>query len=193
MSTADANPADKPRRRFRLRFSLKAILILFTAACLWLGFKIARERRADALASRADSIAATILASCSEAPAGTKLIRRSGHPSLAGEAHAVQRYEKSKELLAGDEICRVLIPRVELDVGEALQSESIRDLGDRLLAHYEADLPKLGLRRLPEWAVWVSDRANVDTTVYVQVRVDADTESAFVQIMCVDRAQISYW
>jgi hypothetical protein len=193
MATNTATTDDTARRRLRLRFSLKALLILVTLACGWLGLRIARERRAESLAARTDALRVTIKTNCDLTPEATRLIRKTGLPVLTADTPVSKRTWKSDLLLAGEELCTVIVPKLELDVSEALETESVASLGNRLVRHYEAGLAELGLRRVPNWAVWVSDRANVDTTVYIQVQVDREIKAARVQILCVDRTSTSLW
>jgi len=61
---------DLPRRR-RLRFGLKTLFIVVTALCLWLGYHVVRERRADEILARHDAVLAALVKQIATAPAQT--------------------------------------------------------------------------------------------------------------------------
>jgi hypothetical protein len=75
----DALEGDRPSvklNRPRFRFGLKTMLVLVALACVWLGMRAARERRATEMATRRNTIFDALDSNPVDPPAGTRLTRR---------------------------------------------------------------------------------------------------------------------
>ncbi len=83
MSTAPAeiDRDTSPRRSFR--YSLKALLLLVTLLCFWLGVNAWRNHRADEMASRRNAVYSTLLKNLTEPPPDTDIFSGIGTFDLA--------------------------------------------------------------------------------------------------------------
>jgi hypothetical protein len=56
VTNSDSQAPNRPR----IRFGLRALFVLMTAVCVWLGYRVILERRANEIAARHDAVLAAI-------------------------------------------------------------------------------------------------------------------------------------
>jgi hypothetical protein len=214
-------PLSKPiKPRFRFRFGLKAIFVVVTVLCLWLGYKAARERRADGILARHDAVLATLVKQIATPPAHTfysispgsedELLYRLGYPGRQFRRATVLRVDHSGSTTSQN---------LKIDVSKLLDGNTNPvTVADQLIQHYGGALAPIGFvqtlthgdstsqgssttqdgktiaieTQLGECrGIWSS--AKSDISVVIDGKVFAPSKQAIVSILVIDSQQLYLW
>jgi hypothetical protein len=143
-----AEPETDPPRRRRLRFGLKTLFIILTALCLWLGYHVVREHRADEILARHDAVLAVLVKQIATAPAQTfysispgsedEVLHRLGYPD--------RRFRRAT-LLRVDHSGSTTSQSLAIDVSKLLAiNTNPTTIADQLAQHYLGALVPLGFQ-----------------------------------------------
>lgn len=198
MYTIEAsNEASRPWPR--LRFSLKALLVLVTLVGLWLGWKTARERRAAEMVARHHSMLDLIENNMATAPTGTSFrfspaqrqrtaaFRKRTRPNQA------EQRQNLGGMFENGRFRNTVTRTVILDVSQAAVDRDT--LTSRIRAHYEQGLDELGLRRIVDLGghratgIWTLPDENLNVIIDVVI----ESDDAQVRTIYLYNDRLSIW
>lgn len=193
----------KPSRRFR--FGLKTLFVVMTALCCWLGGKLSRERRADAMLARHEAVLAALTKQIATPPEGTfYVIGVDSQDKLQKQLSFPGSDFRRKAILDVGHSGSTTTTTLILDVSKLISSNKSADVAAELASYYGANLAAAGMQRTvsgslggsegyswPNRSVWTSD--NNDLVVVIDVEHQAKSPRAFVSVMLIDAQQLHLW
>jgi hypothetical protein len=195
-----------PRRR-RLQFSLRTAFVAITLLCIWLGIKLARERRSNEMLARHEQLLDIIVNNTVTPPPNAF---HSVYPGDKDEILTNLRspYSAEQEGFLGFDLlhghtspARIAALTLQLDVSRLLPMN--RDqVSERMIVHYEQGLEKFGMYRFQSItrtntigarsrSVWASKESEL--SIVIDADVAADVPVAEVRILVIDAQQFRLW
>lgn len=202
----DAREADEAIqiRRPRFRFGLKALFGAMTIACLWLGYKMIRERRAAEMIARNNQIIQIVTANIATPPPDTFYQLDPGSQDvLLGNAQWPGPEHWRRTILETGSTGQLAGWTLVLDVSKRLEKLHRGGVAQHLVNHYAQHFTKHGLARREDTSgsnnlgggfargVWTSH--GNEFTVIINADVGADVPTAEVRIITVDAQQLRVW
>jgi hypothetical protein len=181
--------------QWRPRFGLRATFLGIAFVCVLLATWVVLARGEADFAAWDLAVRNEICENFASAPRGTATIDpTTSTPDLSGGDPAAEFEGGRVDALTTTGTHTLWSPNANYDVRDALRNESPANLAQRLLTHFESGLAERGLKRVSlspgaicppvveKTTVWVSSRRDWNTTVTVQVRVDANLGEAEVLV-----------
>lgn len=180
---------------WRPRFSLQAAFVGVALVRILLAAWVIPARREAGFAVWDLAVRNAICESFASVPQGTATIDpTTAAPDFVGGNPSSQFEKGPLDALNKTGTRTLWNPNASYDVREALRSESQADLAQRLLTHFESGFAEHGLKRISlspgaicppvveKSTIWVSSHRDWNTTVTVNVRVDANLGDAEVLV-----------
>lgn len=184
--------------RFQFRFGLKSLFVVMTILCVWLGYTVARNRKADEMIDRHNELLDRIIKNIATPPANT--FYRLNNPG--SEDELARQLGRS---WPGDNFQRLAILRTGTNASTAIQNLTLdisgikRDeIGQQLIEHYSQRLEALKLKRTitdfvgpTSTAVWTSQ--SNELTVVIDAHLEPDAQMANIRILLIDSQHLKLW
>jgi len=193
----DSEQTPSAPRRWRFRFGLKALFVVVTVLCVWLGYKSARERRAAEMIARHNALLDAIVKNIATPPSNTFYRLNPGSEDELnrrfGRTWANNDFQRTAILRTGSN-ASVEIQNLTLDIS----GMGREDVGRQLLSHYSQKLEKLKLKRkisdeVGAHATYIWTSQDNEFTIIVDAHMAADMLTAEVRILLIDSQQLKLW
>jgi hypothetical protein len=191
-------------RRPRFRFGLKALFVLMTIVCLWLGNRMIRERRAAEMIAGRDRVIQIVTANIATPPTDTFYrINPGSQDELLQEAQWPGPEHWRRAILDTGSTGLLATWTLVLDVSKSLESVNRAGVVQQLVDHYARRFARHRLDRRERSgggsnlgggyarAVWTT--AGNEFTVIIDAEVDAEVSTAEVRILVIDAQQLRVW
>lgn len=192
----DAPLNDSPRRRFR--FGLKHAFIIMTLLCVWLGVKVARERRADEMIARRHAVYNTLLKNMSKPFMDARI---EFAPRLLRHTNSTFR----KDWILGTGASRSYeTDELELTLGPTIASLPADKIVREIADHVGLGLNECGLYNeggltesfgpaVQYIGSWQQDSKSEFTVIIEVVAEPAQSKSAMVWVAVIENQLLSHW
>jgi hypothetical protein len=187
----DAAPPTVPPPRRQFRFGLKALFIVMTLLCVWLGYKFARERRAAEMLSRRQAVYNTLIKNLSKPTADT-------HIKFAAELLRMALASRDERWILSSGTSRTYAEdHLELTLGPTISSMSGDKIVGEIADHVGRGLNQCGLYWNggltqsvgPAWrhvGSWQQDPVPEFTILIEVVAEPAQSKSALIWVAVVE-------
>jgi hypothetical protein len=177
-----------------------------TILCVWLGYKMARERRAAEMGDRHNELLDRIIENIVPPPTGTFYTLHPGSRDVLsvqlGRTTAHHHFQRNTILRTGT-AANVTSQNLVLNISELISKLSRLDIARQLPIHYSDGFKKLGLNprittnstggasESKATVVWTSSKNEL--TVVINAHVADDQPTAEVEILLIDSQQLRLW
>ena len=207
-----------PRRRFR--FGLRTLFIVMTVLCLWLGYRVIRERRAAEILARHEAILSVLVKQVDTAPTSTfySISSHNGDELLDRFGYPDKRFRRATALRV-DHSDSTTRQKLVVDVSKLLDSKTHpTTIADQLIQLYGRALVPLGFVQTLSHGdtisqgnsiaqggktiavetslgacrgIWSSP--NGDINVVIDGQVFAPSKQAIVTVLLIDSQHLQLW
>jgi hypothetical protein len=190
--------------RPRPRFSLKAIFVVMTIACLLLGWTAARRFRAADIVARNHAVLDVIEQNLSTEPDKTSFVfsetlrQRSISFRQRTRQDPNQQIKQLSRITSGGPFYQMASFNEPLVVADLLQGATPSAVSVQIMKHYERGLAELGFHKTVqsggtdrETAIW--QRNDHGMHIIIDVDVRPTTSTANVRIIFLHNERISVW
>lgn len=204
MSEVVSESNRKAPRRARFRVGLKALFAVMTLLCLWLGWRMARQRQAAAIVARSQTILDGIESNMTTVPQGASFTISSNLRQRKSSFLKKTRRDPSDltnqlgGISSNGRFYTSAIRGEPLDITNLLATKSAADASLQIRSHYEQGLKKIGLRRTvttnsveKATAIWQMPEHGLH--VIIDVDADAARKQADVRIIYLHSESLSFW
>jgi hypothetical protein len=196
-------PTVAPPGRWQFRFGLKTLFIIMTVSCVWLGWRMARQRQAAAMVARSRAVMDVIDGNMSTPPQGTSFVmpphlRQQTASFLTRTRPDPSNQTKQVSNPFGDGRFYSMSTRGEpLDITKLLATGNAAAASVQIRNQYERGLAKLGLQRAltsdgeKATSIW----GLPEHGLHVIIDVDSDTarNQADVRVIFLHSEELKAW
>ncbi len=191
---------DPPQRR-RIRFGLKTAFVVMTVLCLWLGWRMARQRQAAAVISRSYAVLDVIESNIATAPPNTiftmpsHLRQRQANFLKQTRQGSIEQSSQLGSIFGSGRYYIMATRGQPLDITKLVATSDTKAASVQIRTHYEKGLAKLGLKRSltsdgeKATAIWQMP----DHGIHVVIDVHADQNQADVRVIFMHNETLSIW